>query len=99
MAIQVTLIGKTNGPRHFSKRHVTFPQEEVGTLNATPNDIVIRGDPGGLLEQAREVGATECHHVGKFSQGDVLIKPIIDIVSDFGYLALGESPFWQDIDY
>src|SRR5262245_5468865 len=99
MAVQMTLIGKTNRPRHFSKRHVALTQQEVGTLNPTLNDIVIRGNPSGLLEQAREVGATECNHVGKFSQGDGLIKPIVDIVSDFGNLALGEGPCWQGVDY
>src|SRR5262245_23155584 len=98
MAVQVTLISRTNGPCHFSKRHVSLTQEEFSTLHATLNDIVIRGNPCGLLEQAREVCAAECHRVGKFSQGDVLIEPIIDIVSDFGYLALGEGLFWQGVD-
>src|SRR5215831_4021545 len=98
MAGQMALIGKTNGRRYFRKRHVSLTQEDFGTLNATLNDILIRGDPCGLFEQAREVGATECHHLGKFRKADALIKSIVDIVSDFGDLALGEGPFWQGVD-
>ena len=92
MAVQVTLIGKSNGRGHFSKRHVALPQEQVGTLHATPNDVLMWGHPRGLLEQAREVGAAECHHAGKFSKADGLIQSIVDVVFDFGELALGESP-------
>ena len=98
MAVQVTLIGKPDGSRHFSKRQAALPQEEVGTLHATLNDVLMWGQPRGLLEQAREVSAAECHRVGKLSKADGLIKPLVDVVSDFGELALGESPRWQRVD-
>ena len=64
-----TVIGAADPKTDYAERHVGLGQELLGALDPAPEDVLVGGLPGGLLEQARKVVRAQLDYGGEGGKG------------------------------
>ncbi len=59
-------------------------------LDALPKDILVRRQPGALLERADEVKHAHLKHVGKVQKRELHLEIVLDVLGD-----ASQSIYWE----
>ena len=79
---EVALVKKADLVGDLGDAHISPQEQAFGALNASIENILMRGYPCDLFERAREVVGAQASNKGEFGQRELLVEIVVDIRND-----------------